>query len=71
MGIAFFINGCGVLISGPIQGALLGSRNLWWRPITYSVLAMAVGMVFILGGRAELIQKRRARLRTLLKITLI
>ncbi|TVY58579.1 Fujikurins efflux protein [Lachnellula cervina] len=38
MGIGFFLLGIGSLIGSPIEGALLGSDYIWWRPILFSVV---------------------------------
>ncbi|TVY93211.1 Aspyridones efflux protein [Lachnellula willkommii] len=43
MGTGFFALGIGSLIGSPIEGALLGSDYIWWRPILFSALSLLIG----------------------------
>jgi len=36
MGFAFALCGIGALVGPPIEGALLSSNFIWWRPIVFS-----------------------------------
>ncbi|CZR55561.1 uncharacterized protein PAC_05449 [Phialocephala subalpina] len=60
MGIGFFFIGIATLISSPIQGALLGSNPLtyiWWKPLVFSVLSLAIGVCFLVVSRFLLIRR--------------
>ncbi|KAJ7739250.1 MFS general substrate transporter [Mycena maculata] len=46
MGVAFAIVGFGGLIGPPIDGALLTSHFVWWRPALFSGLMAFVGFFF-------------------------
>jgi len=59
MGFGFFVLGAGALIGSPIQGALLGSPYVWWKPAVFVACALITGVILLAIGRA-LIQKRLA-----------
>ncbi|KAJ8482683.1 hypothetical protein ONZ45_g14857 [Pleurotus djamor] len=44
-GIACFITAFGALGTGPINGALLGPNFIWWKPIAFSGVMSALGLV--------------------------
>ncbi|KLO08380.1 MFS general substrate transporter [Schizopora paradoxa] len=61
IGIAFSFVGLGVLISTPVDGALLTKdKFLWWRPIVFSGVLSAVGTLFFLYARYGLGQRKKA-----------
>ncbi|KAE9396242.1 MFS general substrate transporter [Gymnopus androsaceus JB14] len=59
MGIGFSLNCVGALFGGAIEGALLGSQMLWWKPAVFSGIFALVGvalmvlMVFMIRQRQK------------------
>ncbi|KAJ7246882.1 MFS general substrate transporter [Mycena haematopus] len=60
MGVGFAVVGLGGLIGPPINGALLTSHFIWWRPTLFSGIMAFVGFVFFV---ATLIALRRKKQR--------
>jgi len=58
MGIAFALSAIGGLVGPPIQGALLTSDLIWWRPAVFSGVTALVGF-FGFVVMVILIRKRR------------
>ncbi|KAI1609995.1 major facilitator superfamily domain-containing protein [Exophiala viscosa] len=58
MGTGYFIAGVATLIASPIQGALLGTDYIWWKPIVFCVLSLVLGVVLMGVGRLLLIKRR-------------
>ncbi|KAJ7143813.1 major facilitator superfamily domain-containing protein [Mycena epipterygia] len=46
MGISFAFSGIGILIGPPLDGLLLTSDFIWWRPALFSGIMAAVGFSF-------------------------
>ncbi|KAJ7167985.1 MFS general substrate transporter [Mycena filopes] len=61
MGVSFAIEGIGGLIGPPINGALLTSSFLWWRPALFSGVMGLVGFVFFLATALAVLGKEAAR----------
>jgi MFS transporter, MCT family, solute carrier family 16 (monocarboxylic acid transporters), member 10 len=61
MGIAFFLMGIATLISLPSQGSLAGElpHYIWWRPIFFVTLMIALGAVCLVLSRALLLKRQR------------
>jgi len=57
MGIGLAFSGVGALIGGPIDGALITSKFIWWRPALFSGLVTFIG--FCSTFSATLILRRR------------
>ncbi|KAF5335242.1 hypothetical protein D9757_015215, partial [Collybiopsis confluens] len=51
MGLGIFLGGLGGLIGVPIDGALLTSHFVWWRPAVFSGVLLAAASLFFLGSR--------------------
>lgn len=49
VGLLLAIQSIGLLVSGPIQGALLGSNFAWWRPTVFSGVSI-FHLVDVFGG---------------------
>ncbi|KAJ6477277.1 major facilitator superfamily domain-containing protein [Mycena vulgaris] len=59
MGVSFFVVGIGALVGPPINGALLTSKFIWWRPALFSGLMALVGFAFLVATRIAVGQKLR------------
>ncbi|KAI0079018.1 MFS general substrate transporter [Panus rudis PR-1116 ss-1] len=57
MGFAYTFLGLGGLVGTPVSGALLGSKEIWWKPAVWAGTCVAVGSTLMLLGRT--IQARR------------
>ncbi|OBZ66090.1 Riboflavin transporter MCH5 [Grifola frondosa] len=60
MGIAFTFCGIGSLLGTPIDGALLTSRLIWWRPALFSGIMAFLGFACF-GTMAIIVHRREAR----------
>jgi MFS transporter, MCT family, solute carrier family 16 (monocarboxylic acid transporters), member 10 len=69
MGIGYFVTGIATLIASPIQGALLSSDYIWWKPIFFCVLSLVSGC-FLVGVGRMLLLRRRGTERTLWKTSI-
>ncbi|KAK7058113.1 MFS general substrate transporter [Favolaschia claudopus] len=61
MGVAFMIMGIGGLIGPPINGALLTSHYVWWRPALFSGLMACLGFVCFLITAMDLRRRKIAK----------
>ncbi|KAK7050715.1 MFS general substrate transporter [Favolaschia claudopus] len=61
MGLGFSVVGIAGLIGPPINGALLTSRYIWWRPALFSGIMALVGFGFLLATVFAFRRKMRVR----------
>ncbi|KAJ7164233.1 major facilitator superfamily domain-containing protein [Mycena filopes] len=61
MGICFGFVGIGGLVGPPINGALLTSNYIWWRPALFSGVMAFVGFAFFVAMVLALRRKARAK----------
>ncbi|KAH9475572.1 Aspyridones efflux protein apdF [Psilocybe cubensis] len=59
MGIGFTLAGFGGLVGTPIEGALLTSRYIWWRPTVFSGVMATTGCIMYIGMVLFLKQKKK------------
>ncbi|KAK7018198.1 MFS general substrate transporter [Favolaschia claudopus] len=60
MGVGFGVVGLGCLIGPPINGALLTSNNIWWRPAVFSGIMALIGFSFLLS--TIIVVRRKSRI---------
>jgi len=61
MGVSFTMAGFGGLVGTPIDGALLTSNFIWWRPALFSGIMGIVGCALYIGMAYFMNQKAQAR----------
>ncbi|KAF8212659.1 MFS general substrate transporter [Mycena galopus ATCC 62051] len=63
MGVAFAVMGVGGLVGPPINGALLSSDYVWWRPALFSGLMGCFGFCCFIATVIELRRRNTAKLK--------
>ncbi|KAK2460860.1 hypothetical protein APHAL10511_007330 [Amanita phalloides] len=58
MGICYSLAAFGGLIGNPIAGALLTSSFIWWRPIIFAGVAVALGGICFFAARVFLVKEK-------------
>ncbi|KAE9402331.1 MFS general substrate transporter [Gymnopus androsaceus JB14] len=64
MGIGFAFTGVGGLVSGSIEGALLGGKFIWWKPAVLSGIFTLAGASFLAFTIVMILQRQKQKAAT-------
>ncbi|KAJ4474250.1 major facilitator superfamily domain-containing protein [Lentinula aciculospora] len=61
MGIGFTLSGIGALVGGSIEGALLTSKYVWWKPAVFSGVFALAGVALMIIMLIMIHQRKKAK----------